>query len=121
MRNFEESEFECRCGCAINRMDERHLFKLDYARDLARTSFIINSGCRCEAHNKAEGGSNNSSHLTTEARRCTATDIKAETSMKRFRILNGLIEAGFNRIGIAKTFIHVDSDQAKTQNVIWVY
>ena len=28
---------------------------------------------------------------------------------------------GFNRIGIAGTFIHVDLDFDKSQNVIWTY
>jgi hypothetical protein len=31
------------------------------------------------------------------------------------------MKAGFNRIGIADTFIHVDNDPGKAENVIWTY
>jgi hypothetical protein len=31
------------------------------------------------------------------------------------------MEAGFNRIGIAPTFIHVDNDPSKPEDVIWLY
>jgi hypothetical protein len=36
-------------------------------------------------------------------------------------MLNALLEVGFNRIGIAGTFIHIDIDKNKSQNVIWTY
>ena len=39
----------------------------------------------------------------------------------RFLVLDALLAVGFNRIGIADTFIHVDSDLDKSQNVIWTY
>jgi len=32
-----------------------------------------------------------------------------------------LLEVGFTRIGIGNTFIHVDIDKDKSQNVIWTY
>ena len=31
------------------------------------------------------------------------------------------MQVGFNRIGIADTFIHVDDDKDKSQQVIWTY
>jgi hypothetical protein len=31
------------------------------------------------------------------------------------------MEAGFNRIGISSTFIHVDNDPSKPEDVIWLY
>jgi len=62
------------------------------------------------------GGTENSSHL-----RGFAADIHATSSADRFKILSALIEVGFNRIGIAKTFIHVDADPIKTKDVIWTY
>ena len=79
---------------------------------------IINSGFRCEKHNKDPkvGGSDTSSHLIG-----LAADIKCEYSTYRFHLLNALLKAGFKRIGIGKTFIHVDLDEAKPQSVIWLY
>jgi hypothetical protein len=31
------------------------------------------------------------------------------------------MEAGFNRLGIAKTFIHVDNDPGKPEDTVWLY
>ncbi len=121
MRNFKESEFECKCGCGTNNMSQKHITWLDYARDLAGVPFVITSGCRCFQHNLDEGGSVDSSHIADDKKECTATDIKCNDSRSRFKIVQSLITANFNRIGIAKTFIHVDSDKSKGQVVIWVY
>ena len=50
-----------------------------------------------------------------------AVDISAKDSRIRFLILDALIAVGFSRIGIADTFIHVDMDFDKSQNVVWTY
>ena len=36
-------------------------------------------------------------------------------------VINGLISAGFTRIGIAKTFIHADCDMTLPQEVMFLY
>ena len=97
-------------------MDLCFLDKLDQARAKAGIPFIINSAFRTEERNKLIGGSANSSHL-----KGLAVDIKATNSRTRFIILEALISVGFNRIGIADTFIHVDLDLEKSDNVIWTY
>lgn len=116
MKYFHRSEFACKCGCGSNDMNESFLHLLDTARDIAGTSFVINSGYRCKNHNKDEGGKETSSHLLG-----LAVDIRADTSRKRFKILRGLIYAGFIRIGIGGDFIHVDHDPDKDPNVTWLY
>jgi len=97
-------------------MDLDFLAKLDKAREIADIPFKINSAFRTPEHNAKVGGKPNSSHL-----RGLAVDISAADSRTRFIILGALIKAGFNRIGIAKTFIHVDDDQEKSGKVVWVY
>ena len=62
------------------------------------------------------GGKPNSSHL-----RGLAVDIRANDSSTRYIVLNALISVGFNRIGVASSFIHVDDDKEKANNVIWTY
>jgi hypothetical protein len=37
------------------------------------------------------------------------------------QIVRGLLDAGFTRIGIAKTFIHADDDAESPQQVMWLY
>jgi uncharacterized protein YcbK (DUF882 family) len=115
MKYFTDKEFDCPC-CNQNEMDGNFLDQLDKARGYAGTSFVISSGYRCPAHNGVVGGSITSSHLEGEA-----ADIVVRNSNQRCKILSGLIRAGFIRIGIGKTFIHVDNDYSKTLNVVWLY
>ncbi len=119
MQYFHPDEFKCKCGHCSLGFDHMNLGVLDgleFARRLAGIPFIITSAVRCDAHNLKEGGSDTSSHLTGDA-----VDIQCKTSSERMIIIRALMDAGFNRIGIAKTFIHVDKDEGKAQNVIWVY
>lgn len=113
---FKDSEFTCKCGCGTNNIDDALVRKLDIAREKAGVPFVINSACRCAAHNKKVGGSATSSHLTGHA-----VDISATTGTAKFKIVQGLLEAGFTRIGVAKSFIHVDNDPNKPAEVIWLY
>ena len=49
-----------------------------------------------------------------------ACDIHCVDSHSRQIIVNALIQAGFTRIGIAKTFVHADTDQFKN-DALWLY
>lgn len=96
-------------------MSKEFLFVLDEAREFAEIPFIINSAYRSPEHPLSIKNPS-SSHI-----KGLAVDIKATDSVTRFKIVKALIEVGFTRIGIADTFIHVDLDLDKTQNVIWTY
>ena len=98
-----------------NNMNKDFLFVLDEAREFAGIPFVINSAYRSPEHPLSIKNPS-SSHI-----KGLAVDIKATDSNTRFKIVQALIEVGFNRIGIADTFIHVDLDLDKTQNVIWTY
>jgi uncharacterized protein YcbK (DUF882 family) len=115
MRYFKISEFDCP-HCGKNEMDQNFINRLDKAREYAATPFIISSGYRCKKHNKEVGGSESSSHL-----KGLAADIVVVHSVQRYKILMGLIGAGFSRIGLGETYIHVDYDETKQSKVIWVY
>lgn len=117
MNYFKLSEFDSpdKPGSGDD-MDEEFLEMIDFARQISDTSYRINSGYRTPAHNKKVGGKTGSSHT-----KYCAADIHAADSVKRFKVLKGLIKAGFTRIGIGKTFIHVDSDKDKSPNVVWTY
>jgi uncharacterized protein YcbK (DUF882 family) len=97
-------------------MDSGFLQKLDNARQIAGIPFKINSGYRTKERNELAKGKKDSSHLVGKA-----ADISVNGSRDRWIIIDALIKAGFNRIGIANTFIHVDSDENKSSNVIWTY
>ena len=98
-----------------NNMNKDFLFVLDEAREFAGIPFVINSAYRSPEHPLSIKNPS-SSHI-----KGLAVDIKATDSVTRFKIVKALIEVGFTRIGIADTFIHVDLDLDKAQNVMWTY
>ena len=116
IKNFKFEEFASPDlkGSGVN-MDIGFLQMLDNARTIADVPFKINSGYRTEKHNKKVGGKKTSSHL-----RGFAADISCTDSSNRQKITSALIKAGFNRLGIADSFIHVDNDSSK-KPAIWLY
>jgi len=97
-------------------MDPELLDMIDKAREIYGKPIRVTSGYRTEDHNRKVGGVDSSSHL-----KGLAIDVACVRSNDRFEMLTALIEVGFNRIGVASTFIHVDIDKNKSQNVIWTY
>ena len=89
---------------------------IDKARGIAGVPFKINSGFRTPEQNKKAGGVKDSSHMSGKA-----VDIACTSDSNRYKIVTALLTVGFNRIGIAKTFIHADCDSTKSSNVIWLY
>ena len=118
MEYFKPYEFKCNCNCGkgYKEMNSAFLTKLDDARYYAGVPFILTSGFRCPEHNKDVGGSVTSSHM-----KGLAVDIFCPSSSDRFEILQGLMVTGFKRIGLTSTFLHVDADEDKVQNCMWVY
>jgi uncharacterized protein YcbK (DUF882 family) len=114
-KNFSRKEFECKCGCGEAFVDINLIQALQFVRDQYGKGIKITSGYRCAKHNAAEGGKPDSAHLTGKA-----VDISANNSRDRYTLIR-LLTNKFSRIGIAKTFIHVDVDDTKPQNVCWLY
>lgn len=114
-RYFNLSEFECSC-CQENDIKPEFVAQLDRARAIAGIPFKINSGYRCEEHNRKVGGVSTSSHI-----KGYAADIHCLTSSARHKIIEALMSVGFDRIGITENFIHVDSDPIKPSSLIWLY
>ena len=56
-----------------------------------------------------------------EHKKGLAADISVRDSRSRYIVLNSLLLVGFKRFGIADTFIHVDLDTERKQNIIWTY
>ncbi len=79
---------------------------------------MINSGARSSYWNTKVGGVSNSSHKIPK---CQAADIKAPTKSIRNKIVVAAKLVGFKRIGVGKTFVHLDNDSSKKQYVAWGY
>jgi len=111
-QHFKLSEFECKClKCEEQMIDTDLLDRLDALRELVGAAILIHSGYRCAEHNKAVGGEKKSKHLLG-----LAADISSDACT--MEELAKLCEVEFSRIGVAKTFCHVDVYPGNTK---WVY
>lgn len=116
MKYFKDSEFKtcdqgcCDVGCATELME-----KCDAIRAACGFPLVITSGYRCERRNAEVGGSKDSSHV-----KGLAADISCVDSAKRLKILSAAIACGVTRIGVAKSFIHIDIDKDKP-SCVWTY
>ena len=121
MKYFTNEEITCKCNCGSNWMSDELKLKLDELREEAGIPITLTSACRCRDHNSNEGGKDDSAHISEEYNPCEAVDIETIYSRNRYKILNTAIRIGFHRIGIAKTFIHLDIDKTKDEEVVWLY
>ena len=106
--NFSESEF----GPHPGRMEAAFVAKLQMARSIAGVSFEITSAWRSKDDSK--------SHWLGKA-----VDIRAKDSRARFKIVEGLMAAGFVRVPVyLKTgHVHADTNTLEAgidQDVFWV-
>ena len=124
LKYFKLSEFDSPDlkGSGSN-MNYTFLEKLDQARGLAGIPFKITSGFRTEAYQDdlTRRGYKTAKKGTSPHLKGLAADISVKDSRQRYIVINSLLLAGFTRICIADTFIHVDLDTEKSQNVIWTY
>ena len=113
MKHFKIEEFDC-SFTGKNEMNPDFLEKLDNLRDLCGFPFVITSGYRDKTHpeeaKKQRPGKHNEG---------IAADISIYDGHARYVLVDYAMAMGFNGIGIAKTFIHLDS-RAGTP-VIWTY
>lgn len=122
-KNFNRSEFRCKCGCGMDNVSIPFVERLQVARDIYGNPYYLTSGCRCEKHNRNVGGVADSDHIATDEKPCQAADIAFRNGKELFGIITALIQAGFTRIGINfnKNFVHVDSNPTKYQPTVFKY
>jgi len=90
-------------------MNTSFMLKLDRAREIARVPFVVSSGFRCIAHNRAIGGVENSAHT-----RGYAADLLARDSREFFEMIMALMSQGLDRFVFYPSFrVHVDDDPLK--------
>ena len=114
---FKESEFKkCTPSCSISQMDQSFLALMDRVREKAGIPLVVNCAYRSREWDLIKGRSGNSAHT-----RGKAMDIRCNTSANRFRIIQAALACGIRRIGVAKTYVHLDNDNSLAQGVIWDY
>lgn len=102
-KNFDKSEFMCKCGCKKSLYNERFLEKLQTLRDYIKTPITVSSGYRCSKHDKAVGGTGYGTHTLG-----IAADITAK-GMTSKQLAFAAESLGFGGIGLIDSkYVHVD-------------
>jgi len=114
-----DPKLSCTC-CGIYGMDSGFLLALDTIRDEVGEPLTITSGFRCNDYNdRISSTGRNGPHTTGQA-----VDIACNNSALRMKIVSVALEQKIGRIGIARSFVHLDSlDEYDNfpENRIWVY
>jgi uncharacterized protein YcbK (DUF882 family) len=113
LKHFTLSEFDCK-QTGENEMDEDFLEKLDTLRELCGFPFKITSGYRSPNHSIEAAKPSPGKHSEG-----IAADILTTNPNQRYKIIKFATELGFNGIGVAGNFVHVDT--RTTTPVIWTY
>jgi hypothetical protein len=102
----------------LTQVDPRLLTRLAKLEEEVKRPLHITSGFRDPQHNTEVGGVKNSEHTDTPA---TGVDIACTTSGARFSLIKAALAAGFTRLGIGKTFVHLGISTTRPQPVMWHY
>jgi uncharacterized protein YcbK (DUF882 family) len=116
VRNFKRHEFDSpdKEGSG-DLMNPLLVYRLDALRELIKRPFTINSGYRSPEHNKKIGGAPKSAHV--EGLAVDISTRKWSDADKRDLVLYAR-QLGFNGVGIAPTFIHLDQ---RPRLASWIY
>jgi uncharacterized protein YcbK (DUF882 family) len=124
LRFFKKSEFDCNCGCGLNKMDPEFLRKLEVARERAGFQFVITSGYRCPLYNQVVSATGENGPHTTGR----AADVSA-FGERAFNLV-AMVPDLFTGIGLKQhgkheaRFIHLDDLEKKDNRArptIWTY
>lgn len=109
-KNFKSTEFDCKCGnCATTLVDQALVELLQKIRDHFGKALVINSGYRCNAHNKAIGGATNSQHTYGKAADIV---VKGVVAADVYKYADSI---GTRGLGKYNTFTHVDTRSKKAR------
>ena len=117
-KNFKVSEFDCKCGCGFNIVDQRLMNMCQEIREYLGVPVRIDSGCRCEKRNAKVGGVKGSYHT-----KGLAADLSCSLGAKAiWDAVHKLHDAGkLQNLSYCiwykkKNFVHIDCG-AKRKNL----
>lgn len=103
--HFSRSEFRCHCGCGFDTVDVELITVLEHIREtFGGRPVSVTSGSRCEKHNKAVYGAENSQHMLGKAADFTIRNVPLK------KVYDYLCSTFDNRygVGLYKLWIHID-------------
>lgn len=113
MRYFTVDEFNCQ-HTGENQMEPEFMELVDELRHRCDFPFIITSGYRSITHPIEAKKDVPGTHAQG-----IAADIKINNGSERYTLIKNALELGFTGLGVASTFIHVDT--RGTTPVSWLY
>jgi zinc D-Ala-D-Ala carboxypeptidase len=117
LKYFKVEDFNCQ-ETGENEMCPDFLQKLDALREVCGFPFIVTSGYRSPNHSIEAAKIFSGKPAGTHAQGIAA-DIKVVGGAQRMAIIRNASIMGFNGIGVAKGFVHVDTRE--TTPVAWKY
>ena len=122
--NFSARELTCKCGrCDVDDSDMDSDF-MDTLSKIRRVpgvgAMIVSSAFRCPKHNTSVSVTGLLGPHTTGK----AIDIACRSARRRSLIISTALGLGITRIGVGKSFIHLDvltEEDGFDENVIWTY
>lgn len=111
--NFKAGEFKCKkrkCPWFVSMV---MLVRIQDMRERAGVAFRINSAYRTPLHNRSIIGAKRSKHMSG-----MAVDIAIPSGMSNFGLAGLAYAIGFRRIGVARSFVHVDVGSGEAY---WTY
>jgi len=113
IKYFKKAEFDCQ-HTGNNEMKLEFLRALELLREACGFPFVITSGYRDLSHPVEAKKSTVGTHAQG-----IACDIAVNGGNQRYIIAREAAKLGFNGIGVAKGFMHVDIRESTP--VMWVY
>jgi|TARA_R110001632_G_scaffold57930_1_gene141431 uncharacterized protein YcbK (DUF882 family) len=114
LQYFDIKEFDCQ-ETGNNAMCPFFLEKLDELRHVCGFSFTITSGYRDPIGHPIESRKN----VPGTHAKGIAADIHINSGAEGYKIVQEAMRLGFTGVGVAKTFIHVDT--RTSMPVMWCY
>ncbi len=111
IKHFKKSEFTCKCGCGLNRIDLRLVNVLEKIRShFGDKPCIVTSGCRCSEHNRKVGGVQGSRHVLGKAadfyiQGVHVNDLLAYT---KTLVANGTLRYTYTNSSNMNGVVHID-------------
>ena len=117
--HFKVSEFTCKCGCGKNNIDQRVIDMAETIRKALGVPVRVTSGCRCEKHNKAVGGTKGSFHVQGKAAdlACSLGAVKMFDTARKLKTEGKLPDLEYCILYRTKNIIHIDC--GKKRHTLW--
>ena len=113
--HFKEEEFNC-SETGENDMTGTFMRRLEQCRYIFDKPMVINSGYRSPKHSIEAAKDKPGEHSQG-----MAADVACDSSRDRYDLVRAAIHAGFHRLGIADTYVHLGLSYRKDKDVIWLY